>query len=190
MGAMANMPTANKFKGTWDPNAMQTLVNTVKTYGGAATIFAAPEFIAEMGPDYIGTQSTPVAVPGIYMPNDLEAIHKYGAIKIFRGTPVVELRQSFLDDNNEEKMIHPAYAYILPSGKEKVVKILMEGETQIYDAVNRDQSIEVNTYRKIGVGILAFNNWGVYMNDGIKVNTEDSGAHKFYDHNLGLEFVK
>ena len=43
----------------------------------------------------------------------------------------------------------------------------MEGETQIYDAVNRDQSIEVNTYRKIGVGILAFNNWGIYQNTSI-----------------------
>jgi hypothetical protein len=43
----------------------------------------------------------------------------------------------------------------------------MEGGTQMYDIVNPDQSIEVHTYRKVGVGILAFNNWGVYRNTGI-----------------------
>ena len=178
------MPAANKVKGAWDAQQMQKIVNTVKTYGGSATIFAAPEFVAAMGADAIvpGTSN----VQGIYSPDDIDSIHKFGTIKIFRGTPVVELRQSFLDDNNEVKMINPQFAYVLPSGKEKVVKVLMEGETQIYDAVNRDQSIEVNTYRKVGVGILAFNNWGVYKNTDIAVNTEDEGAHKFYDHNLGL----
>jgi hypothetical protein len=70
---------------------------------------------------------------------------------------------------------------VLPTGKEKVVKILMEGETQIYDAVNRDQSIEINTYRKIGVGILAFNNWGVYRNTGIEDNDWYNGHYRELD---------
>jgi hypothetical protein len=52
----------------------------------------------------------------------------------------------------------------------------MEGETQIYDAVNRDQSIEVNTYRKIGVGILAFNNWGVYHNTSLDTDDVYAGT--------------
>ena len=98
---------------------------------------------------------------------------------MFRGTPIVELRQSFLDETNSQVMINPQFAYVLPSGKEKVVKILMEGQTQIYDAVNRDQSIEVNTYRKIGIGILAFNNWGIYQNESID-------ADNWYDSSLGL----
>jgi hypothetical protein len=80
-------------------------------------------------------------------------------------------------------MIHPQFAYILPAGKEKVVKILMEGQTQIYDAVNRDQSIEVNTYRKIGVGILAYNNWGIYQNEDIKVN-DGEGSIAWYDSSI------
>jgi hypothetical protein len=86
---------------------------------------------------------------------------------MFRGTPVVELRQSFLDEKNEKVMINPQFAYVLPSGGEKVVKICLEGATQMYDVVNPDQSIEVHTYKSIGVGILAFNNWGVYQNNTI-----------------------
>ena len=179
MAAVENtsMPTANKVAGAYAASDLLALVNTVKVYGGSATIFASPEFIAAMGVDAI---VPPTAnVPGVYHPDDIDAIHTLGRIKMFRGTPVVELRQSFLDETNTQVMIHPQFAYVLPSGKEKVVKIAMEGGTQMYDVVNPDQSIEIHTYRKIGVGILAFNNWGVYKNTGID-------ASNWYDSSLGL----
>ena len=180
------MPNANKVEGSYSAAALQRVVNTVKTYGGSATIFAAPEFINRMGPDAI-VPAIGTTTQGIYSPEDIDAIHKFGAIKLFRGTPVVELRQSFLDEKNDTKMINPDYAYILPSGKEKVVKVIMEGETQIYDAVNRDQSIEINTYRKVGVGILAFNNWGVYH----ITNGDPSGVDfHTYEESLGIDVSK
>ena len=176
MAAVEKMPTPNKVVGDYNAASLLALVNVVKTYGGSATIFASPEFIAAMGPDAIVP-----AVQGaqaIYSPRDIEDIATAGRVKMFRGTPIVELRQSFVDEKNEQVMIHPQFAYVLPSGKEKVVKVLMEGQTQIWDAVNRDQSIEVNTYRMIGVGILAFNNWGVYQNDQIN-------ADNWYDSSIG-----
>jgi hypothetical protein len=178
MAAVEKMPTPNKVVGDYSADALLKLVNVVKTYGGGATIFASPEFIAAMGPDAI-VPAIANAAQAIYSPKDLEDIANYGAIKMFRGTPIVELRQSFVDEKNEQVMIHPQFAYVLPSGKEKVVKVLMEGQTQIWDAVNRDQSIEVNTYRMIGVGILAFNNWGVYQNNKID-------ATNWYDSSIGL----
>ena len=179
MAAVENtsMPTANKVAGAYAASDMQNLVNTVKTYGGSATIFASPEFIAAMGPDAIVPAVS--GAQAVYHPDDIDAIHTLGRIKLFRGTPVVELRQSFLDETNTQVMIHPQFAYILPSGKEKIVKIAMEGGTQMYDVVNPDQSIEIHTYRKIGVGILAFNNWGIYKNTGIN-------ADNWYDSSLGL----
>jgi hypothetical protein len=181
------MPAANKVIGAYDARELQGILNTVKTYGGSATIFASPEFVAAMGPDAI-VPAVPVAgAQAYYNPDDIDAIHNFGRIRIFRGAPVVELRQSFLDEKNEQVMIHPQYAYILPSGKEKVVKIAMEGGTQMYDVVNPDQSIEIHTYRKIGVGILAFNNWGIYKNTGIVVNEpEREGNINWFDGSLGL----
>ena len=172
-----SMPTANKVSGNYAASDLQALINTVKTYGGSATIFASPEFIAAMGADAIIPAVT--GAQAIYHPDDIDAIHNIGRIRIFRGCPIVELRQSFVDEKNDKVMIHPQFAYVLPSGKEKVVKIAMEGGTQMYDVVNPDQSIEIHTYRKIGVGILAFNNWGVYQ------NTEIS-AENWYDSSLGL----
>ena len=173
LAAAANMPTANKFEGGYDATKLQGLVNVAKTYGGSATIFASPEFISAMGPDAIVAPIAGVA-QGIYSPADIAAIAETGRIKMFRGTPIVELKQSFVDEKNEEVMINPQYAYILPSGGEKVVKVLLEGATQMYDVVNPDQSIEVHTYKKVGVGILAFNNWCIFRNTGITTKWYDS----------------
>ena len=173
-----SMPEANKFAGSYTAADLQTIVNTVKAYGGGATIFASPEFIAAMGADAI-VPPIAGAAQGVYSPDDIDAIHFFGRIKMFRGTPVVELRQSFLDETNTQVMINPQFAYILPSGKEKIVKIAMEGSTQMYDVTNPDQSMEIHTYRKIGVGILAFNNWGIYRNTGIS-------DENWYDSSMGL----
>ena len=172
------MPGANKVAGAYSAADLQKLVNIVKTYGGSATIFASPEFVAAMGPDAI---VPPTAnLPGVYNPRDIEDIAANGRIKMFRGTPVVELRQSFLDEKNEQVMINPQFAYVLPSGKEKIVKVLLEGATQMYDHVNPDQSIEIHTYKKVGVGILAFNNWGIYKNTAISVDN-------WYNSRLGVD---
>ena len=178
MAAHKNMPTPNKVLGDYKAESLLALVNVVKTYGGGATIFASPEFIAAMGPDAIVPAIGNVA-HAIYNPKDIEDIAATGRVKMFRGTPIVELRQSFVDEKNEQVMIHPQYAYILPTGKEKVVKVLMEGQTQIWDYVNADQSVEVNTYRKIGVGILTYNNWAIYQNTAIN-------ADNWYDSSIGL----
>ena len=189
MAAAANMPARNKVIGNgFDAAAMVGIINTVKTYGGGATIFASPEFVAAMGPDAIvpGTGTT----QGVYHPDDIDAIHLNGRIRIFRGTPVVELRQSFLDEKNEQVMINPQYAYILPTGQEKVVKVCLEGATQMYDVVNPDQSIEVHSYKMIGVGILAFNNWGIYQNKDISVD-EDGNLINWYNEDArGLDIHK
>ena len=179
MAAVENtaMPQANRVAGSYAASDLQNLVNTVKAYGGSATIFASPEFIAAMGADAIVPAVT--GAQAIYHPDDIDAIHNMGRIRIFRGCPVVELRQSFVDESNSQVMIHPQFAYVLPSGKEKVVKVVLEGPTQMYDTQNPDASIEIHSYRMIGVGILAFNNWGVYKNTGID-------ASNWYDSSLGL----
>lgn len=170
-----SMPAANKKQGTYDAAAMQKLVNIAKAYGGGnAVIFACPDFIADMGADvvapgvYSSTNSS-LMVPGVYSPVDVEAIAATGYIKMFRGTPIVQIPQSFVDENNNTQWIDPQYAYIFPAGKEKIVKIVYEGQTQIWDAVNRDQSIEVNAYKKVGVGIVTFNNWCIYKNTNVNI---------------------
>ena len=166
VAAFSVMPDTNKStNSTFIPKEMLRIVNVVKAYGGNAVIFATPEFVGEMGPDAIA--------PNTYHDDDIDAIHKTGRIKIFRGTPIVEIPQSFVDENNVQTWINPQNAYILPTGKEKVVKIVFEGNTQVWDLKNPDNSMEIHTYKKIGTAIMTYHNWGIYQNTGITNNSYD-----------------
>lgn len=162
-----NRPAANAYTGAgFDADEMVALMNVVRAYGSGVVIFATPEFIAAMGPDAI----VPVGASyqGVYHPQDIDRIHNQGYINIFRGAAVVAIPQSFVDENNEKTWIDPQIAYIFPTGKERVVKVVFEGATQMWDAVNRDRSIEINASKKLGVGIITHNNWAIYQNTDIK----------------------
>ena len=159
-------PSVNKYTGSsFNSEEMLKLINVVKAYGTGAVIFAPPEFIAEMGADAIAPVGT--NYPGVYHPQDIDMIHNQGYINIFRGTPIVMIPQSFVDENNEKTWIDPQLAYILPTGGEKVVKVVLEGQTQINDFKNRDNSMEIHVYRKMGAAILTHYNWAIYQNTGI-----------------------
>ena len=159
-------PDANKVvENTFNGDKMFKLVSTVKAYGGNAVIFATPEFVGAMGPDAI----VPVGAnyQGVYHQGDIDAIHNNGYINIFRGTPIVQIPQSFIDESNTKTWINPQFAYVLPAGKEKVVKIVFEGNTQVWDLKNPDNSMEIHTYKKMGAAILTHHNWGIYQNTSI-----------------------
>ena len=159
-------PDANKaITAGFDSAEMLKLINVVKAYGSSAVIFASPEFVSEMGPDAIVPVGT--NYQGIYHPQDIDAIHNQGYINIFRGTPVVQIPQSFIDESNTTTWIDPQLAYVLPTGKTRVVKVVLEGQTQINDFKNRDNSMEIHVYKKMGCAILAHHNWGIYQNTNI-----------------------
>lgn len=166
------IPAANKVIDTaFDSDKMFKLTGIAKAYGGygissnGAVIFAPPEFIAAMGPDAIVPVGT--SHQGIFHPDDIDMIHKTGYINLFRGTPIVQIPQSFTDITNTTTYIDPQIAYILPTGGEKVVKVVFEGNTQMYDWNNKDNSMEIQVYKKMGAAILTVNNICIYKNTSI-----------------------
>ena len=161
----AGVPAANrKEQNAFVAKDMQDLVNIVRSYGTSAVIFACPEFVAAMGPDQIGNQSYKAE----YSPKDIEDIANTGYIKMFRGTPIVQMPQSFVDETNTAVTLDPQFAFVLPTGGEKVVKVVLEGPTQMWMRDNRDQSMEINAYKKMGAAILTYHNWGIYKNTALK----------------------
>ena len=176
--AVSVMPETNVESGSWDADEMVRLLTVIRAYG-APVIYAPPEFVAAMGPDAIVPvlmNSTTNVAQGIYSPKDIEAIHDYGFINVFRGAPVVQLPQSFIDENNVETYVNPRLAYIFPAGQEKVVKVVLEGATQIRDHENKDNSMEVFAWKKMGCAILTHHNWAIYENTGIT----DTSAKDIY----------
>ena len=173
LNAQGRPPVNKVSKNTFDPDDMLGLISVVRAYGNGAVIFAPPEFVAAMGPDAIVPVPQNGNYGGVYHPQDIDAIHNQGYINIFRGTPIVQIPQSFTDETNTKTWIDPQTAYVLPTGGERVVKVVLEGNTQMYDFTNRDQSMEIHTYRKLGAAILAQHNWAAYQNTSI-VDTTDN----------------
>ena len=181
----AERPAANVVDVTeFDGDKMAKLISVVRAYGSNAVIFAPPEFIAAMGADAIvpiTAYGTPAAagIQGVYSPDDIDAIHRTGYINIFRGCPIVQIPQSFIDEKNNKTWIDPQLAYVLPTAGEKVVKVVLEGATQIHDFTNRDNSIEIQAYKKMGCAILTHYNWGIYRNTGITQTFDENVPYGF-----------
>lgn len=166
----ANLVTSAGF----EADKMFKLCSVAKAYGnGNATIFAPPEFVGAMGPDAIVPVPESGNYGGVYHPDDINAVYRTGYINWFRGTPVVQIPQTFLDTDNKATQIDPQLAYVLPSGREKVVKVVLEGPTQIHDWTNTDSSMEIHTWKKVGVAILSHYDWCIYQNTSIPQTMEN-----------------
>ena len=166
-------PRKNYYIGAgFDADEMANLCAVARAYGGGATIFATPEFVAAMGPDAIGmpifngTPGYAGATPK-YSPKDIDDIARTGYITSFRGTPIVQMPQSYTDETNAVTQINPGFAYIFPTGGEKIVKIVLEGPTRIDEFKGRDRSFEIEAYKKVGVAILTHHNWCIYENTSL-----------------------
>lgn len=182
VAALSVMPDTNSYSGAWSADEMVKLLTVVRAYG-SPVIFATPEFVAKMGADAIvpvtvGNSTNYGGVAGVYSPKDIEAIHDYGFINTFRGAPIVQIPQSFVDETNTETYVNPRLAYIFPAGQEKVVKVVLEGQTQIRDHENKDNSMEVYAWKKMGCAILTHHNWCIYENTSLT----DTSAKDIYGY--------
>ena len=134
---------------------MDRLISIADAYGKAA-IYCTYEFAATM-------------VPSEGWVADAHRVEKWnnGYLANYKNHNVIVLPQSFEDESNTKKVIDPSYAYIIPVGAEKPVKIAFEGQTLVREWDNRDWSKEIQVYKKLGVGAVVTNNICVYQNTSL-----------------------
>lgn len=158
-GAADNLQEANHVVHTgFDESEMDKLLAVADSYG-QSTIYCTFEFAATM-------------VPAEGWVSDAMRDQKWnnGYLANYKGHKVIVLPQSFEDETNKVKVIDPAYAYIIPTGAQKPVKVAFEGQTIVRDIDNADMSKEVQVYKKFGVATLITNNICVYNNTKLKIN--------------------
>ena len=131
---------------------MDKLIQIAEAYG-QATIYCTFEFAATMIPskDWVSDSMR-------------DQMWNNGYLANYKGKRVIVLPQSFEDETNTTKVIDPKYAWIIPTGAEKPVKIAFEGETLVDERQNRDWSREIQVYKKLGVSTIVTNNICVYTN--------------------------
>ena len=163
----AGRPARNKVAAnTFNPAAMKKLCNTVAPYG-SPIIYCTPEFAAEMVNAIVYNSVDPAWVGGKISDQDMIDIRERGYIGKFQGVPVVVMPQSFTDEKNEKLMFNPSFAYVLPAGKEKIIKMAFEGSPYFreWDDHEGDNSFTLQGYVKVGVGLFTTPNyWGIYYN--------------------------
>jgi len=157
-----NYQTDNKFDGA----KMDTILGAVRAYG-RPEIWCTQEFAGTITNQVGFSAATP------NMPNaDLDDIRNQGYVGMYHGVRVIVLPQSFTDETNSVKIMNPQYAYIIPAGEERIVKIIMEGDTQIReydkDSGGMDWSTGIQMYKKVGLAVVTNPNyWGIYQNTNL-----------------------
>lgn len=152
IGAIANVQYANKTSQTgFVESAMDKLISISDSYGGNSTIYCTYEFAAKM-------------VPSSGWVSDEMRNEKWsnGYLANYKGHRVIVMPQSYEDETNMVKVINPKYAWIIPDGANKPVKIAFEGGTIVDEYTNYDRSKEVQVYKKVGVRAILSNDICVY----------------------------
>ena len=156
IGAVNNVQTVNKTEQTTFVEAeMDRLIAIADSYGKSA-IYCTFEFAATM-------------VPSTGWVSEEMKNQKWnnGYLANYKGHQVIVLPQSFEDETNTTKIIDPSYAWIIPVGADKPVKIAFEGGAIVDEYKNYDRSQEVQVYKKVGVRAIFSNAICVYRNTSL-----------------------
>ena len=156
VAAVTDLPAANQTVQTsFDEDEMDKLISIADSYG-QATIYCTYEFAATMVPS-----------EGWISDNMKDQKWNNGYLANYKGHRVIVLPQSYEDETNAKKVIDPSYAWIIPTGAEKPVKVAFEGQTMVREFENHDWSREIQIYKKVGVGAILTNNICVYQNTSL-----------------------
>lgn len=143
----ANLPTHNMVvESSFVETEMDQLLQIADVYG-KATIYCTFEFAATMLPQtgWVSDEMRNTRWANGYLGN-------------YKSHDVIVLPQSFEDETNSVKVIDPSYAYIIPSGAEKPIKVAFEGDAQVKEIESQDDwSRVIHTYQKFGVAVVGLN---------------------------------
>ncbi len=154
VGGVNQLPAANRVSlNGWDEAAMDRLIAVTAAYG-TPVIYCTREFAVRMA-------------PGAAFISDAmkETLWNNGWLGHYKGTKVVILEQSFVDETNTQKVVNPAHCWIVPTGSNGTsVYIAMEGNTLMKESENDDWSRDIQVYKKVGV-VAMLNNSVCYYYD-------------------------
>ena len=155
-------PENTKASGSdFDASKVDALINTVRAYGNPVLV-CTPAFAATIPGNYVVANSqTRISA------QDAEDVREYGYVKMYKGCPVMTIPNSFTDESNSVKTLSDEYLYIVPAVNSKLANVVLEGGVEIDEFKNKDRTIELSAYQKVGVGILHTNDWAIYQNTSL-----------------------
>lgn len=164
INSSVEMPRPENTKATgsdFDASKVDALINTVRAYGNPVLV-CTPAFAATIPGNYVVANSqTRISA------QDAEDVREYGYVKMYKGCPVMAIPNSFTDETNSEKTLSDEFLYIVPAVNSKLANVVLEGGVEIDEFKNRDRTMELSAYQKVGVAILHTNDWAIYQNTSL-----------------------
>ena len=148
------LPEANRvnFAG-FNAGEFDRLLVIADSYGtGKATIYADAMFAAKLMPAEIAVLPDAMKIE----------VFTNGYLTSYKLHPVVILPNAVADETNTALDLDPGYAWIMPAGTDKPVRISFEGETMVDERKNADWSRDIHAYKKVGVGAMLTSDICVY----------------------------
>ncbi len=156
---VSQLPAANQTtQAGFQEAEMDKLVAIADSYGSKAAIYCTYEFAAKMLPR-----------DGWVSDTMKDTLWNTGHLGNYKGHQVIILQQSYEDETNSQKVIDPSYAWIIPTGGAKPVKIAIEGNTLVKEFENKDWSREIQVYKKVGVAAIMESNICVYQDTSLSI---------------------
>lgn len=155
-------PDANIGAGSGiDQSQLDGVIRVIASYGSPVI----------MGFHTVISKITNALAYGSYSPNilgsDLEEIKNKGYVGMYKGTPIVRLPNYIINENtNADWMLDESYLFVLPAGV-KPVKVALKGDLHIQEVTHPTGSMEQNAHKMLGVGILMYNNIGIYEDQAV-----------------------
>jgi len=153
-GAFTALPAANKHTAaSFDAAELDKLVRVASSYGE---------------PKIYGTRAALAALPmNSSSELDKEDIRNKGFIGKYKGTPCLELKNVTKDETNAAFVLSDQFVYVIPEGKDKIVKVAIEGDAYMRetDGVDWTKNFEVMT--QSGTAVLQNNYFCIYKNTAL-----------------------
>lgn len=153
----ADLGAAYKHSGAWDLQTFNNIVDHVEAATGQKAWVAGPrQALQKVSPSTYTAYSGEIA----------KGRNDTGYFKVIDGTTFVELKQSHIPGTDTFAIANQLL--ILPAGDEKIVKLVVEGSSQIINSMdanspNADDSVEFTFKKKHGVRVLTASRYGMYI---------------------------
>lgn len=141
------LPEANKLSDTSvDEKKLDRLIQRIASYGT---------------PLIMGTRMGLTELPAIDAAEANSDIYNQGYLGKYKGVPVLEIKNVVTDETNEEFKLEDRYIYIIPEGREKIVKVAIEDKAYVDDSDGKDWTVNFETTVQNGVAVLQTHHIGI-----------------------------
>jgi hypothetical protein len=156
--AINQLPVANRVASNGFNEAAFDKLLTIAAAYGEPTIYCTYEFAVRLVPTDAWRYTEAMKTE----------LWNTGRLASYKGRKVVILEQGFTDATHTEKVINPAYCWIIPAGANtKPVKVAFEGNTLVDERKGYDWSREIQVYKKVGVVCMMTNDICCYYDSSL-----------------------